>query len=129
MYAKVFQRGARARGRRSHPDVRCFIQCGSQEVRKYCRGAGLRRGVRRRWARTFIEPAAARASRPGRERPPADEVTISAINRNFPGRTGPGQLYLASPYTVAASAIAGQIVEWVPGRPIAQRESAEPVGV
>jgi 3-isopropylmalate/(R)-2-methylmalate dehydratase large subunit len=41
-----------------------------------------------------------------------DEVTISAINRNFPGRSGPGQLYLASPYTVAASAIAGKIVEW-----------------
>jgi 3-isopropylmalate/(R)-2-methylmalate dehydratase large subunit len=39
-------------------------------------------------------------------------VTISAINRNFPGRSGPGQLYLASPYTVAASAIAGKIVEW-----------------
>src|SRR2546430_4556447 len=36
-----------------------------------------------------------------------DEVTISAINRNFPGRSGPGQLYLANPYTVAASAIAG----------------------
>jgi 3-isopropylmalate/(R)-2-methylmalate dehydratase large subunit len=40
------------------------------------------------------------------------EVTISAINRNFPGRSGPGQLYLASPYTVAASAVAGRIVEW-----------------
>jgi 3-isopropylmalate/(R)-2-methylmalate dehydratase large subunit len=45
-----------------------------------------------------------------------DEVTISAINRNFPGRSGPGQLYLASPYTVAASAIAGRIVEWTSGR-------------
>jgi 3-isopropylmalate/(R)-2-methylmalate dehydratase large subunit len=43
------------------------------------------------------------------------DVTISAINRNFPGRSGPGQLYLASPYTVAASAIAGRIVEWAPG--------------
>jgi len=38
-----------------------------------------------------------------------DEVTVSAQNRNFPGRSGPGQVYLASPYTVAASAIAGRL--------------------
>ncbi|MCZ7680167.1 MAG: aconitase family protein [Sandaracinaceae bacterium] len=35
---------------------------------------------------------------------------MSAINRNFPGRSGPGKVYLASPLTVAASAIAGRIV-------------------
>ena len=40
----------------------------------------------------------------------ADEVTVSAINRNFPGRSGPGKVYLASPLVVAASAIAGKIV-------------------
>jgi 3-isopropylmalate/(R)-2-methylmalate dehydratase large subunit len=40
----------------------------------------------------------------------ADQVTISAINRNFPGRSGPGQMWLASPATVAASALAGRIV-------------------
>ena len=40
----------------------------------------------------------------------AGEVTISAINRNFPGRSGPGQVWLASPHTVAASALAGRIV-------------------
>ncbi len=39
----------------------------------------------------------------------ADEVTVSAINRNFPGRSGPGKVYLASPLVVAASAIAGHI--------------------
>ena len=33
-----------------------------------------------------------------------------AINRNFPGRSGPGKVYLASPLVVAASAIAGHIV-------------------
>jgi 3-isopropylmalate/(R)-2-methylmalate dehydratase large subunit len=38
-------------------------------------------------------------------------VTVSAQNRNFPGRSGPGKVYLASPYVVAASAIAGRIVE------------------
>ena len=45
----------------------------------------------------------------------ADQVTVSAINRNFQGRSGPGQLYLASPLTVAASAVAGHITAFTPG--------------
>jgi 3-isopropylmalate/(R)-2-methylmalate dehydratase large subunit len=39
----------------------------------------------------------------------AEEVTISAINRNFPGRSWLGNVWLASLYTVAASALAGKI--------------------
>ena len=39
----------------------------------------------------------------------AEQVTVSAVNRNFPGRSGPGRVYLASPLTVAASAVAGYI--------------------
>ncbi len=42
----------------------------------------------------------------------AEQVTVSAINRNYQGRSGPGQLYLASPLTVAASAVAGKIVAY-----------------
>jgi 3-isopropylmalate/(R)-2-methylmalate dehydratase large subunit len=45
-----------------------------------------------------------------------EQVTVSAINRNFRGRSGPGRMYLASPYTVAASAIEGRIAAWHPGR-------------
>jgi homoaconitate hydratase family protein/3-isopropylmalate dehydratase small subunit len=37
------------------------------------------------------------------------EVTISTGNRNFPGKQGKGDVYLASPDVVAASAIAGYI--------------------
>ena len=40
---------------------------------------------------------------------------MSAINRNYQGRSGPGQLYLASPLTVAASAVAGKIVAYREG--------------
>ena len=45
----------------------------------------------------------------------ADQVTVSAINRNYRGRSGPGNLYLASPLTVAASAVEGRIVAFEPG--------------
>lgn len=44
-----------------------------------------------------------------------EQVTVSAINRNFQGRSGPGKLYLASPLTVAASAFTGIITSWNEG--------------
>ena len=37
---------------------------------------------------------------------------MSAGNRNFPGRSGPGDVWLASPATVAASAIAGRLASF-----------------
>jgi 3-isopropylmalate/(R)-2-methylmalate dehydratase large subunit len=40
-----------------------------------------------------------------------DEVTISTGNRNFAGKQGKGAVYLASPATVALSAIAGFITD------------------
>jgi len=111
MYARVF-REALERGEKVAEGVRCFIQCGSQEVFEYCQERGYDR-VFSDVGATFIEPSCGACinAGPGVSRT-REDVTISAINRNFPGRSGPGQLYLASPYTVAASAIAGQIVEW-----------------
>ncbi len=37
------------------------------------------------------------------------EITVSTGNRNFPGKQGQGEVYLASPSVVAASAVAGFI--------------------
>ncbi len=128
MYAAVLKQ-ARAQGLRVHPAVKLYIQVGSQEVRKYCERQGYL-DLFDEIGAEFIEPGcgACIAAGPGTSKGP-DEVTISSQNRNFPGRSGPGQLYLASPYTVAASAIAGHIVEWVPGRPIAVHDPLEPAGV
>jgi 3-isopropylmalate/(R)-2-methylmalate dehydratase large subunit len=123
MYAAVLH-VARKQGLGVHPDVKMFIQCGSQEVRQYCDDQGYLRLFEEIGAE-FIEPGcgACIAAGPGTSRS-TEEVTISSQNRNFPGRSGPGRLYLASPYTVAASAIAGHIVEWQPGRPIPRLEGA-----
>jgi 3-isopropylmalate/(R)-2-methylmalate dehydratase large subunit len=122
MYAAVLQ-AARDDGLRVHPDVKLFIQCGSQEVRQYCDEKGYL-ALFEEMGAAFIEPGcgACIAAGPGTSRT-KDEVTISSQNRNFPGRSGPGQLYLASPYTVAASAVAGHITEWRPG--VAIRQLAE----
>ncbi|MDQ6830627.1 MAG: aconitase family protein [Gemmatimonadota bacterium] len=114
MYARVF-REALDRGERVAEGVRCFIQCGSREVFQYCQTQGYD-VIFADVGATFVEPSCGACinAGPGVSRTKA-EVTISAINRNFPGRSGPGQLYLASPYTVAASAVAGKIVEWHAG--------------
>jgi 3-isopropylmalate/(R)-2-methylmalate dehydratase large subunit len=113
MYARVFREGLE-RGQKVAEGVVCYIQCGSQEVFKYCQSQGYDRTFRDVGA-IFVEPSCGACinAGPGVSRKPTD-VTISAINRNFPGRSGPGQLYLASPFTVAASALAGRIATWEP---------------
>jgi 3-isopropylmalate/(R)-2-methylmalate dehydratase large subunit len=115
MYARVFREGLE-RGRRVSERVQCYIQCGSREVFEYCRAQGYDR-IFADVGAIFIEPSCGACinAGPGVSRRPTD-VTISAINRNFPGRSGPGQLYLASPYTVAASALAGRIIAWEPAQ-------------
>jgi 3-isopropylmalate/(R)-2-methylmalate dehydratase large subunit len=113
MYARVL-REAVERGERKPEHVQLYIQCGSQEVYRYCQEQGYDR-VFEAVGATFIEPSCGACinAGPGVSRRPTD-VTVSAINRNFPGRSGPGQLYLASPYTVAASALAGHITAYEP---------------
>ena len=114
MYAAVFQE-ALDRGLRIPEHVQCIVQCGSQEVKRYCEERGYL-DVFRKVGAQFIEPSCGACINAG---PGVSydkgTVTISAINRNFPGRSGPGQLYLASPYTTAASAVAGYITAWDPG--------------
>ena len=118
MYALVLA-DALKHGKRVADSVKFYIQFGSQETRDYC----IRKGyldVFQKAGAHVIEPSCGACinAGPGVTTRP-EQVVISAQNRNFPGRSGPGQMYLASPLTVAASAVAGHIVEYEPS---AQRE-------
>jgi 3-isopropylmalate/(R)-2-methylmalate dehydratase large subunit len=118
MYASVLADALR-QGKRVAGSVQFYIQFGSQETREYC----IRRGyldIFQKAGAHVIEPSCGACinAGPGVSTRP-DQVVISAQNRNFPGRSGPGQMYLASPLTVAASAVAGYIVEYEPSE---QRE-------
>jgi 3-isopropylmalate/(R)-2-methylmalate dehydratase large subunit len=113
MYAAVLA-DALKQGRRVANNVEFWIQFGSQETREYSKRRGYLEIFEQAGARV-IEPSCGACinAGPGVSTRPA-QIVISAQNRNFPGRSGPGQMYLASPLTVAASAVAGYIVEYEP---------------
>jgi 3-isopropylmalate/(R)-2-methylmalate dehydratase large subunit len=110
MYASVLQ-NALSQGKRVAPGVHLYLQFGSQKIKQYAKERGYIEIFQRAGAE-LIDPSCGACinAGPGASKT-AETVTVSAQNRNFPGRSGPGKLYLASPYVVAASAIAGKIVE------------------
>jgi len=110
-YAMVCSAAEKA-GLKVKEGVQFFIQYGSGQVKDLA--------VRKGWHDLFkrvgvnlIDPGcgACIGAGPGVSITP-DQVTVSAINRNFQGRSGPGKLYLASPLTVATSAFTGHISAW-----------------
>jgi 3-isopropylmalate/(R)-2-methylmalate dehydratase large subunit len=108
MYASVLK-AAVDKGRRVAPGVRLYLQFGSQDIRRYAQERGYFEIFERAGAE-LVDPSCGACIKagPGASDSP-DQVTVSAQNRNFPGRSGPGKVYLASPLVVAASAIAGHI--------------------
>jgi 3-benzylmalate isomerase len=109
--AAVFRWGA-TRGLAVHPRVRCFIQCASADVARYCEEVGHAEAFHAAGA-VLVAPGCGACinAGPGVSRH-SDEVTLSSINRNFPGRSGPGRMFLASTSTVAASALVGHLTTW-----------------
>nr|WP_310463345.1 aconitase family protein [Sphaerotilus sp.] len=103
---------AAERGLRVAPGVRLYLQFGTAAVRDYCAAKGYLAAFEAVGAE-LLEPACGACANcgPGSSTD-AEQVTVSAINRNFPGRSGPGQVWLASPPTVAASAIAGRLMSF-----------------
>ncbi|HUP42254.1 MAG TPA: aconitase family protein [Thermoanaerobaculia bacterium] len=124
-YHRVVQEAVDA-GLAIHPRVRFLIQFGSEAVERYCRENALVRAFEEAGVE-LIQPGcgACIGCGPGVSDTP-DQVTVSAINRNYKGRSGPGKLYLASPLTVAASAFTGKITAYKPGM---FARAAEPVAV
>ncbi|MGH9456591.1 MAG: aconitase family protein [Thermoanaerobaculia bacterium] len=97
------------------PGVKFYVQFGSFAVEEFCRQHGLLDTFERAGA-TILHPGcgACIGCGPGVSTTP-DQVTVSAINRNYKGRSGPGKLWLASPLTVAASAFTGRITAYQAG--------------
>jgi 3-isopropylmalate/(R)-2-methylmalate dehydratase large subunit len=94
------------------PGVTLYLQFGTTDVRDYCIRQGYMETFEAIGAR-ILQPSCGACANCGpgsSERP--EQVTVSSINRNFPGRSGPGQVWLASPPTVAASAICGELTSF-----------------
>lgn len=101
------------RGRHVAPGVRFYISPASLTVYKQCADAGLI-GLLLEAGAQFENPGCAICQSPGIVL--NEEVCISSTTRNYHGRFGgancaDAQIYLASPATVTAAAIAGEIVD------------------
>ncbi|MEJ8294263.1 aconitase family protein [Delftia tsuruhatensis] len=119
-------RWAADQGLKVAPGVQLLLQFGTTAVRDHCIARGYMDAFEKVGAR-MLQPSCGACGNcgPGGSTQ-ADQVTVSAINRNFPGRGGPGQVWLASPPTVAASAIAGELLSFDALR---QRHAAGQTGI
>ena len=111
MYAAV-AREAVAAGRQVPASVRAYAQYGSIDVEAWSRERGHDQALRDAGFDVLAPGCGACINAGPGVSTTAEQVTISSINRNFPGRSGPGQVYLASPLTCVASAIEGRIVAY-----------------
>ncbi len=97
------------RGHKVHPDVRLIVTPGSREVLMAATALGYIQTLHEANAIVTSANCGACPGLHGGILGPGD-VAITSITRNFEGRMGPGgEIYLASPATVAASAIKGCI--------------------
>ena len=92
---------AAARGLQVPSHVKLFLQFGTTAVRDYCVQRGYLDAFSQVGAK-LLQPACGACANcgPGSSTS-SGQITVSAINRNFPGRSGPGSVWLASPPTVA----------------------------
>jgi 3-isopropylmalate/(R)-2-methylmalate dehydratase large subunit len=100
------------RGLRVADGVKLYLQFGTADVREYCVAQGYLAAFEAVGAELLHAACGACANCGPGVSSDAKQVTVSAINRNFPGRSGPGAVWLASPPTVAASAIAGELASF-----------------
>ena len=101
-----------AQGLKVPEGVQVFLQYGTTAVRDYCIAQGYDKTFAALGVRILQPSCGACANCGPGSSTDAAQVTVSAINRNFPGRSGPGQVWLASPPTVMASALAGELLSF-----------------
>ncbi len=98
------------RGRKVAPGVRFIVSPATLDT--------MKKAGERGYLRAFVEaggqvvpPSCGACLGMGPGTLAEGEVGVFASNRNFKGRAGAGAVYLASPATVAASAVAGRITD------------------
>lgn len=97
------------KGKRVHHRVKMYVVPGSESVRKQALEEGLDKIFAEAGAQ-FRQPGCSMCLAMNDDRVGPRERCISSSNRNFVGRQGPDSItHLASPATVAASAIEGKI--------------------
>jgi len=97
------------KNRKVNPSVTLYVVPGSEAVRKQAKEEGLDRIFEEAGAQ-FRMPGCSMCLSMNDDRVPEGKRCISSSNRNFIGRQGPGSItHLASPATVAASAVEGKI--------------------
>ena len=103
---------ARDRQMRVADGVKLYLQCGTLDVRQYCIDQGYLDTFEAIGAELLGPACGACGQCETGVTEEANQTVVSAINRNFAGRGGPGQVWLASPPTVVASALAGEILSF-----------------
>ncbi len=102
--AKAFE------GKHVHPDVNTLVVPASKEILEEMEKRGWCKIIRDAGA-TVLNPGCGSCFGAHEGLTSARDVVVSTTNRNFPGRMGSmkANIYLASPATAAASALAGKI--------------------
>lgn len=117
---------AALRGRKVHPRVALTVTPGSRQILNTIIESGVYQDLLQAGAR-MLEPICGPCVGIG-QAPLQDAASLRTFNRNFPGRSGTAedQVYLCSPSTAAASALAGRITDPTRRDRIELRPSATP---
>jgi 3-isopropylmalate/(R)-2-methylmalate dehydratase large subunit len=99
------------KGRKVNPKTRVLVVPGSQQVKRQAEQEGLP-SIFREAGAEWREPGCSMCLAMNGDELKPGQYCVSTSNRNFEGRQGPGgRTFLASPFTAAASAIAGRIAD------------------
>jgi 3-isopropylmalate/(R)-2-methylmalate dehydratase large subunit len=99
------------RGRQVHPRVRMLVVPGSVQVQREAEAEGIDRIVRAAGAE-WREPGCSMCIAMNGDIVAPGQLAVSTSNRNFEGRQGrDARTVLASPFTAAACAVAGRVVD------------------